>query len=298
MVLAFTLTLGLTASALAAPQEAPRIALWPDGAPDEPAGIAERARPAETGTDGILRIRYVDSPTITVYRPPAETASGCCVVVAPGGGYDILAWNHEGTEVAAWLNSIGVTAVLLEYRVPRRDPARPHPWPLQDAQRAIRLTRANAEAWGVDPDRVGMLGFSAGGHLTMVTGTHSGAPTYERVDDADTLSARPDFLVPIYAAYLAHPDDPARLAPEIELTEEAPPTFMTVTLDDRTRGVDAARVLIELQSLGVECELHVFARGGHGYGMRDTGRPVHGWPKLCAAWLDELGLLDQRERGK
>ncbi|MEM6572351.1 MAG: alpha/beta hydrolase [Planctomycetota bacterium] len=298
MALEFTLTLGLAASALVAPQEPPRIPLWPNGAPDEPAGITERARPAATGADGIVRIRYVDAPTVTVYRAPAETANGCCVVVAPGGGYNILAWNHEGTEVAAWLGSIGVTAVLLEYRVPRRDPAEPHRWPLQDAQRAIRLTRKNAAAWGVDPERVGMLGFSAGGHLTMVTGTHSGEATYERVDDADDLSARPDFLVPIYAAYLADRGDPAKLAPEIRLTRETPPTFMTVTLDDRTRGADAARVLIELQRLGVECELHVFTRGGHGYGMRDTGRPVHGWPKLCAAWLGEMGLLERDDEDR
>jgi acetyl esterase/lipase len=284
MALALTLTLGLTLSALAAPQERPRLALWPDGPPDEPAGIAKRAVPAETGADGIVRIRFVDEPSITVYRAPA--------VVAPGGGYNILAWNHEGTEVAEWLNSIGVTAVLLEYRVPRRDPERPHAWPLQDAQRAIRLTRENAEAWGVDRDRVGMLGFSAGGHLTFVAGTSFGERTYEPVDDADELSARPDFLVPIYAAYLADRDDPSKLAPEVKLTEETPPTFMAVTLDDRTRGADAARVLIELKRLGVECELHVFARGGHGYGLGVTGRPVSGWPRLCASWLGEMGLLE------
>lgn len=287
----------LTVRPAVEPTIRPELELWPDGPPGEPDGMEALRTPDQTGPDGaVVRIRFVDTPTLTVHRPPGDNANGCCVVIAPGGGYHLLAWDHEGVAIAEWLNSLGVTAVLLKYRVPRRDPDAPHRWPLQDAQRAIRLTRHHAERWGIDPGRVGMLGFSAGGHLTLATGTHDGAPTYERVDAADQRSARPDFLVPIYAAYLADRDDPEALAPEIRIGPETPPTFMAVTLDDKTRGVDAARVLIELKRHGVEAELHVFARGGHGYGLQDRGHSVREWPGLCAAWMRELGFLDAKAR--
>ena len=275
-----------------APSPEPRVLeIWPSAPPDEPAGIGERRRATDTDGEGITRIRFVDTPSLTVYAPPEETSNACCVVVCPGGGYNLLAWTHEGTEVAEWLNSLGVTAAVLQYRVPRRDGARPHPWPLQDVQRALRVVRSRADEWGIDASRVGLLGFSAGGHLTLTAGTHFDRRTYEAVDELDELSARPDFLVPIYAAYLAHPDDPERLAPELRFSKETPPTFMAVTLDDKTRGVDAARVLIELDRHGVEAELHVYTRGGHGYGMRDRGHPVNSWPDRCADWLRASGWL-------
>lgn len=265
------------------------IKLWPDGAPDEPIGLDGEREEPEKGPDGILRIRFVKDPEMVVYPAPPKTATGACVVVLPGGGYNILAWNHEGTEVAEWLNSIGITAVVVKYRVPRRDQGTPHPWPLQDAQRALRLTRHRAAQWKADPDRIGLLGFSAGGHLTLTAGTHDGSPTYEEVDAADALSAKPNFLMPIYAAYLGDDQAPNHLAPEIRLSKDTPPTFMAVTSDDAARAVDAARVFAELHAAGVEAELHIFARGGHGYGMRDSGKPVHQWPKLCAEWMQSTG---------
>ncbi|QDV09771.1 Acetylxylan esterase precursor [Planctomycetes bacterium Poly30] len=270
--------------------------LWPGAAPSEPEDFEgpsdPAAKTAQVGSGGISRIQFVDEPTLTLYPARGETANGACVVVLPGGGYNILAWIHEGVEVAQWLNTLGVTAVVVKYRVPRRDPEHPHVWPMQDAQRAMRLTRAHAEEWGIDPGRVGLLGFSAGGHLAWATATNDPVKlTYPRVDAADDLSSRPDFLVPIYAAYLHDPDGPRVFPPEIRPGEDTPPTFMAVTLDDLDRGADAARMLIELKKFDVPAELHVFARGGHGYGLRDTGVPVNQWPKLCADWMRASGFL-------
>ena len=183
--------------------EHPEINLWPVGAvPDEPEGIEKRKKPTTVDKVGKMRIAYVDAPSITVYRASKDKSNGTSVIIFPGGGYNILAWTHEGTEIAEWLNSLGVSAFVLKYRVPRRDPEKPHTLPLQDAQRAIRIVRSKSKAWGIDPDRVGVLGFSAGGHLAVMSGTHYRDSTYERIDDADDLNSRPDFLIPIYPAYL------------------------------------------------------------------------------------------------
>ena len=290
-----------------APQSAPsapsdptgppmEMRLWPGAAPSEPEGFEAPADPAartpQLGSGGISRIQFVDEPALTLYPAPKESANGACVVVLPGGGYNILAWEHEGVEVAEWLNSIGVTAVVVKYRVPRRDPEHPHVWPMQDAQRAMRLTRSHADEWGIDAGRVGLLGFSAGGHLAWATATNDPSKlTYPRVDYADELSSRPDFLIPIYAAYLDDPEGPSAFPPEIRPGKGTPPTFMAVTLDDQNRGADAARMLIELKKFEVPAELHVFAKGGHGYGLRATGVPVNQWPKLCADWMKSSGFL-------
>lgn len=265
--------------------------LWPGDVPGE---ASDEDKPETSKDDGrVLRITYVGQPSLTVYRAPEDKANGCAVVICPGGGYHILAWNLEGTEIAEWLNSIGVTAVLLKYRVPRRDKDQPHVAPLQDAQRAIRLTRENAEAWGIDTERIGVLGFSAGGHLTVMTGTHWDQPAYEKVDDADDWSCRPDFLVPIYAAYLGDKEDPYTLSPLVRVTDKTPPTFMAVTLDDKHRGAHAALLLVELKKAGVPAELHVFTAGGHGYGLRPSDNPVCTWPKRCEEWMRAVGLLER-----
>jgi acetyl esterase/lipase len=229
-----------------------------------------------------------------LYSAPKTKANGTGVLIAPGGGYNILAWDLEGTEVAEWLNSIGVTAVLLKYRVPRRDKENPHQAPLQDAQRAMRLVRQHAKAWDIDPNRIGMLGFSAGGHLTVMTGTHWDETTYPRIDAADDLSSRPDFLVPIYAAYLGDKQNPMKLSPLVRVTPRTPPTFMAVTYDDQDRGAQAALLLVELKKKHVPAELHVFLKGGHGYGLRPSENPVSGWPKLCEQWMRAMGLLERK----
>ncbi len=284
----------LLMTAMIAAAEPIEMKLWPQGVPgetDEP-GPAK----AQAGDDGVLRVTYVGEPTITVYRAAEKSASGCAVVICPGGGYNILAWDKEGTEVAEWLNSIGVTGIVLKYRVPRRDKDQPHKAPLQDAQRAIRLARGNAEKWAIDPTRIGILGFSAGGNLTVMAGTHWDRTTYERMDEADDLSCRPDFMVPIYAAYLGDKDDPWTLSPLVRVTDKTPPTFMAVTQDDKQRGAHAALLLVALKKAGVPSELHVYSRGGHGYGLRRSNNPVCTWPNRCEDWLRVSGLLESGKR--
>ncbi len=285
---AFGLALFLM-TATTATAELPELKLWPDGVP------GEADEPGETktqpGNDGVIRITYVGDPTITVYRAPEETANGCAVVICPGGGYNILAWDLEGTEVAEWLNSIGVTGILLKYRVPRREKEQPHKAPLQDAQRAIRVARKNADAWAIDPHRVGILGFSAGGNLAVMAGTHWNETTYDKVDNADELSCRPDFMVPIYAAYLGAKGNPWALDSLVRVTDKTPPAFMAVTLDDKHRGAHAALLLVELKKAGVPAELHVYAKGGHGYGLRRSDNPVCTWPQRCEEWMQSSGLL-------
>ncbi len=268
------------------------VQLWPNGAPGETGKIGpERTLPEKPGERKVIRLTDIANPTITLYRAPADKANGAGVLIAPGGGYAILAWDLEGTEIAEWLNSIGVTAVILKYRVPRRDKECPSKAPLQDAQRAMRLVRKNAKAWGIDPKRLGMMGFSAGGHLTVMTGTHWDETTYERIDAADDLSSRPDFLMPIYPAYLGEKGNPLKLSSLVRITQKTPPVFMTVAFDDKDRGARAALLLIELKEKGVPAELHVFSRGGHGYGLRPSGDPVSGWPKLCEQWMRVSGFL-------
>lgn len=267
------------------------LKLWPNGAPGEKGDIGpERVLP-DRGTKEVMRLTDVSDPTITLYPAPEAKANGCCVVICPGGGYSILAYDLEGSEVAEWLNSIGVTAVLLKYRVPRRDPVHPHKSPLQDVQRAMRLTRNHAEDWKIDSSRIGVLGFSAGGHLTVMAGTHWDEKTYDPLDDADKLSCRPDFLVPIYAAYLGDKNDPAKLSPLVRVTRETPPTFLAVTQDDKDRGVHAALLFAELTKHRVLAEVHVYSKGGHGYGLRPSDAPVSSWPQRCEQWMRAAGLL-------
>jgi acetyl esterase/lipase len=241
--------------------------------------------------DDVVRLPLVTDPTLTLFRPPAGRASGTGIIVCPGGGYNILAWNLEGTEIAEWLNSIGITAVVLKYRVPRRDPAHPHAAPLQDAQRAIRHVRHRAADWGIDPNRIGMLGFSAGGNLVVMAATHWDEATYPRQDALDDLSCRPDFVVPIYPAYLGDEKNPGPLSPLVRVTAKTPPVFMTVTHDDVLRGMNAAQFYVELKKAHVPAELHIFSRGGHGYGLRRPENAVSQWPKLCEQWIQAQGYL-------
>jgi acetyl esterase/lipase len=272
-------------------EEPPVWKLWPGDVPGETKEIGEETAVASGSPKPITRVSNVSQPTITLYRPAADKANGCAVIVCPGGGYHILAYDLEGTEVAQWLNSIGVTAVLLKYRVPRRNKEQPHAAPLQDAQRAIRLTRQNAKDWGIDPERIGVLGFSAGGHLTVMTGTHWDETTYPAVDEADRLSCRPDFLIPIYPAYLGDREEPSKLSPLVRVDERTPPTFIAITQDDNDRAIYAALLLVALKKAKVPAELHVYSRGGHGYGLRVSDNPVSSWPQRCEDWMRVSGLL-------
>ena len=276
----------------------PVIKLWADGLPAGAKPVAAKQIESLTAKLTDERIYYVAEPSITVYRAPEKTANGCAVVVCPGGGYNILAWPKEGLELAEWFNSLGVTAVVLKYRVPRRDPVAFHVEPLQDAQRAIRLLRHHAKDWNVDVNRVGVLGFSAGGHLTVMTGTQWDKPAYPPQDAVDELSCRPDFMCPIYAAYLGndYKDNVAEIGKlvRLSLTAKTPPTFLAVTADDTMRGVQAALLFVELRKLKVPAEVHVYSRGGHGYGIRPSDNPVSTWHLRLAEWLKVGGFLAKK----
>jgi acetyl esterase/lipase len=276
-------------------EEALELPLWPQGLPAgaELLSVDKIADLKAKGTDP-ERINLVETPSLTIYRAPKESANGCGMIICPGGGYNILAWPKEGVEVAQFLNSHGITAGVLKYRVPRRNPEAPHREPLQDAQRAIRLMRFHASEWGIDPRRVGILGFSAGGHLTVMTGISGTEGTYAARDPIDTQSCRPDFLCPIYAAYLGenyNDRTEVGLGSLIQVNPKTPPMFMAVTADDGNRGAQAASLFIALKQAGVPAELHLYARGGHGYGIRPSERPVSTWHLRLADWLRDAGWL-------
>lgn len=272
------------------------IPLWPRGLPADALPVAPERVKSLQAKQTSDRVTYVETPSLTLYRAPADQVNGCGVVICPGGGYNILAWQKEGVELAQWFNSLGVTAVVLKYRVPRRDPNNIHWEPLQDAQRAIRLVRHHAGEWQIDPHRIGVLGFSAGGHLTAMAGMHWAKRSYPRVDAIDDLSCRPDFICPIYAAYLAdgYQDDVAELGSLVKVTAQTPPTFLAVTQDDKMRGAQSALLFVELKKAGVPAELHVYTQGGHGYGIRASDRPVTTWHHRLGEWLRSQGFLKRR----
>ncbi len=269
------------------------ILLWPTGQPTGaqaiPANQIEELKNKQTNE----HLTLVNQPALTFYPAPQEKANGCCVVVCPGGGYNILAWPKEGLELAEWFNSLGITAVVLKYRVPRRNPEKPHWEPLQDGQRAMRLVRQNASQWNIDPNRIGLLGFSAGGHLALMVATQHHMNSYSSIDCADTLSSRPDFLCPIYAAYLGpnYRDDIAELGDLIKIESDMPPTFMAVTLDDDYRGVQAGLLMSEFKRVNVTAEAHIYAVGGHGYGIRPSNNPVSTWHWRLKEWMQAQGFL-------
>ncbi len=283
----------LVAASGVAAEEKPVIKLWPDGLPKGFRPLDSKRVKSLKAKQTSERITYVEQPSLILHRAPAKNANGCAVVICPGGGYNILDWENEGTEIAQWFNSLGVTAVVLKYRVPRRDPNEPHREPLQDAQRAISLVRKHAAEWGVDTQRVGILGFSAGGHLTVMTGTHWDERTYKNGDDADDLSCRPDFMCPIYAAYLGdgYKDNVAELGSLVRITAKTPPTFLAVTQDDKMRGAQSALLFVELKKAGVPAEIHIYTKGSHGYGIRPSENPASTWHHRLADWMRSRNLL-------
>jgi acetyl esterase/lipase len=275
------------------------MSLWPKGAPGEKGDIGveqDMTKPSDglSGGKRVVRIGNVSAPTLTLYRPPPEKDTGAAVVVCPGGGYSILAMDLEGTEVCQWLNSAGVSAVLLKYRVPARKGLEPYTAPLQDAQRALGLVRYHAAAWQIDPKRIGIMGFSAGGHLSAVASTRFEKRTYEPVDEADQASCRPDFVLLIYPAYLIRKDRPD-LSPELTLTSNTPPTFLVQTEDDPVRVENSLFYYLALKQAKVPAELHLFAEGGHGYGLRESDYAVSSWPKRAVEWMRGLGVLEGKK---
>lgn len=240
----------------------------------------------------VIRLGNVSKPQVHVYPAPKDKANGTAVVICPGGGFNILAWDLEGTEVAEWLNSIGVTAAVLKYRAPtaKADPN----WlpPAQDAQRAVRLLRSRASEWGVDPAKIGLLGFSAGGRTAAMAALKSGENLYEAADETDKTPAEADFVVLVYPAYLM--DESGKLKPEVKVTEKSPPAFLVHAYDDPVTPKSSVQLFLAYKDAKVPAELHVYDTGGHGYGLRPTERPVTLWSKRCEEWMASRGLLGEK----
>ncbi len=271
------------------------IDLWPGAAPGEKGDLGEEkdmTKPSEGLIAGqrLIRLGNVSKPTLTIHRPPADKDTGAAVIVFPGGGYHILALDLEGTEVCEWLNSVGVTGILLKYRVPKRPGLEKHGAALQDAQRAFGLARQHAKDWGLDPRRIGVLGFSAGAHLSAALCASNSARAYPPVDTADQLNCRPDFTLLIYPAYLTADNKGAALAPDVAVTTNTPPTFIAMSQDDPVRVENALYYALALQQSKVPVELHLYPTGGHGYGLRRTKEPVTTWPDRAAEWMKSRGL--------
>ena len=272
--------------------------IWPGAIPDaQPAAGPEVDK--STGTDALIarkpliRLGNVAVPTMTVY-PPKGKNTGAAVVVFPGGGYTILAIDLEGTEVCDWLTSSGVTCVLLKYRVPDSGPYPKSPAALEDAQRTLGLVRFHAKEWHIDPHKIGVLGFSAGGHLAAALSTHFDQRLYKPMDTADTVSCRPDFAVVIYPGYLAIADKNFAFNPDLPVTKDTPPTFLLQTEDDRVAHVESSLVYYTaLKNAGVPVEMHLYTEGLHGYGLRRTKLPVTGWPQLVDVWLRTIGVVGE-----
>jgi len=277
--------------------EHPTLLLWPHGVPGAVTKLGpelDTTKPSDDLIAGkpVVRLGNVSEPTLTFY-PAKGQNSGATVVVFPGGAYQILAMDLEGTEVCDWLTSIGVNCALLKYRVPDSGPYPEHANALQDAQRALRMVRARATEWHIDPTRVGVLGFSAGGHLAATLGSQFDQHLYESVDAADKLSCRPDFTVLIYPAYLADDKNHFALNPIVRTTAKTPPTFIVQTEDDPIHVENATVYYRALKDANIPAELHVYAEGGHGYGLRRTQLPVTGWPNLVEAWLRSVKALQE-----
>jgi acetyl esterase/lipase len=271
------------------------LPVWPGLAPGAPANP-----PAEVDTTTakdnliagkpLVRLGNVSTPTLTLYAPQGKN-TGAAVVVFPGGGYRILAIDLEGTEVCAWLNSAGINCVLLKYRVPDTGPYPKSPAALQDAQRALGLVRLHAAEWKIDPSRIGVLGFSAGAHLAAALSTHYDQRLYNPIDAADKLSCRPDFAVVVYPGYLALADQNFAPNADIRPTASTPPSFVVQAEDDPVHVENAVVYYMALKNAKVPAELHIYAEGGHGYGLRRTALTVTTWPQSVETWLRTIQIL-------
>ena len=306
-----------------------QVPIWPGAVPDAQP-VAGPEDDAKTVTDWLVAgrpwvsVRGVSRPTMTVYSPAAKN-TGAAVVVFPGGGYQILAIDLEGSEVCDWLTSKGITCVLLKYRVPGKEgypksapypksgPYPESPMALEDAQRTIGLVRLHAAEWHIDPHKVGVLGFSAGGHLSAAISTHFEKRLYPPLDAADKESCRPDFAVAVYPGHLSlsaaewdakqgtkkfvvrHPataDKHLGLNPEIPVTSQTPPTFLLQAEDDHVDDVnDSLAYYIALKKAEVPVEIHLYAHGGHAFGLRRTEFPITAWPELVEKWLGTIGMI-------
>jgi len=279
-----------------------QMPLWPGTPPDMKAMPGpEKAETSHKLLAGktVTAVSNVSQPTLTVYAPQGKN-TGAAVVVIPGGGFEILAIDLEGTEVCDWLTARGITCVLLKYRVPGAPydwhcDCRPHNYQvptmaLEDVQRTMGLVRLHAREWHIDPHKVGVIGFSAGGFLVAEISTHFGKRLYPPVDAADRESARPDFAMAIYPGHIAFDD--GKLNPNVPVTRDTPPTFIVQAEDDDVDGVQQALTYFAaLKGAGVPTEMHLYAQGGHAFGLRRTSKPITAWPDLADAWMRTIGVL-------
>ena len=271
----FLLLLFLSISTYA--QKSEIIYLWPGKVPGE---LKEKQPPVidTSKNDKILRFDEVTNPAIEVFLPDKAIKSGSAVIVCPGGGYNILAYDLEGTEIAGWLNRLGFTAFVLQYRIPDKKGGA-----LQDVQRAMRIVRNNPQKWNIDPEKIGVMGFSAGGSLSARASTLFNKKTYPPVDKSDSLSCRPSFTILIYPAYLDQGPG-LTLTPELELSKDVPPIFIFQTADD-PYGNSALVMAGALRNAKLPVELHFLSTGGHGYGLRPGKVAAETWPLLAEKWL-------------
>jgi acetyl esterase/lipase len=281
-----------------------QVPIWPGAAPDAqplagPEDETTAKKPLVAGRTWVF-VGHVSRPTMTVYSPTGKN-TGAAVVVFPGGGYWILAIDLEGTEVCDWLTSKGITCVLLKYRVPgnnlnpRSGPYPDSPMALEDAQRTVGLVRFHAAEWHIDPHKIGVLGFSAGGHLVAAISTHFEQRLYPSVDAADNESCRPDFAVALYPGHmLENTTKDFELNPYIPVTSQTPPTFLVQAEDDPVDTVNNSLVYyIALKKAGVPVEMHLYPHGGHAFGLRRTELPITGWPQLVETWLRTIGMISE-----
>lgn len=308
-VRALTVALVLTASAASAQQTV--LPLWPHATP-EPAQTSEHEADVTKSTDALIsghrtaRLTNVTVPTITIYPPPASVKNtGAAALVFPGGGYVRLAWDGEGIDTCNWLTSIGMTCLLVKYRVPEKGHYPENFADLEDAQQAMRLSRAHAAAWHIDPARIGVIGFSAGGNLAVLMSTHTDDHHVESTPaapDADTkIDARANFAIVVYPAYLITPSDPKNPVspPVIPLSLDTvytpndltPPTFLIQAENDKGYGRNAPVYFQALAAKGIPTELHMYATGGHGFGIHPPGMPEEHWTDLATAWLRNIKMI-------
>lgn len=286
----YLLIMACLASAMLKAQVPATINLWPqsrliDTAHGQKLVEHDISKPGEELVAGkdVVRLADITNPTIAIFTP--KNPNGTAVIVCPGGGYGILAFDLEGTELCAWFNSIGVTAILLKYRVPAPPGKLRYELPLQDVQRAIGLVRYNAVKWGIKPHHIGVMGFSAGGHLSAMASNNYSKRTYDQVDAADNISCRPDFAILVYPAYLISDREEGKLAPEIKVTANTPPTFIMQTEDDPINVENGLYYYLALKKAGVQAEMHLYPSGGHGYGIRNKTGGTSVYPQLIEKWL-------------
>lgn len=256
------------------------IYLWPDTVPGE-TEVKHAPLQTKDTTGNVIRLTNVTNPSMTVFKPDSLNNNETGIIVCPGGGYTILAANLEGTEIAAWLTTLGYTVFVLHYRVPRKEKGA-----LQDIQRALRIVRSRSDHFGMNPDQIGVLGFSAGGSLSARASTRFTEETYTKIDEIDTFSSRPDFSMLIYPAYLDGGPKKS-ITPELTITKDTPPFFIFATADDH-HGNSALVMAGALRDAKAPVDLHFLSKGGHGYGLRKGNSAAETWTILAEKWLKGL----------